>query len=387
MAERRLALVFSGGGAKGAFGAGVLQGLVAGRPNLRWHIVSGTSTGGLIAPFASVGSTDRTAVDDVVRLYRTVKEREVVDSNFDLGMVFKGFPRGIYNLEPLKDTIRKRLSADRRRQLVDGDVVTVLNCVNLQTGELALWTQRKHVPGLRKWFKAQKSKGGVGAHFLPEHKLEEAMLATSAIPGALEPEEFRRGGQNAPCAGTLDRQQIVDGGVLDLAPLRSAIAAGATDILAVFMSPRVPPPDCRIQGNLLAVGLRAVDLLTDEIGRNDVEVARQVTGLGDLATRLLAEAAQLPPAVAGWLADPANRQRVEKLSRKRPVNVEVIEPAHLLGDTLSFDEKVGPNWPVSNGGAKTRSIMEARYQYGLARAKDAVATNPVLAQMLADFGG
>ncbi len=49
--KEKLALVFSGGGAKGAFGVGVLWELSRRRFSLRWDIVCGTSTGALIAPF------------------------------------------------------------------------------------------------------------------------------------------------------------------------------------------------------------------------------------------------------------------------------------------------------------------------------------------------
>ena len=54
----RLAIVLSGGGAMGAFGVGVLSKLVERLPGLRWQIVSGTSTGSLITPFAALGAND-----------------------------------------------------------------------------------------------------------------------------------------------------------------------------------------------------------------------------------------------------------------------------------------------------------------------------------------
>jgi hypothetical protein len=50
------ALVLSGGGAGGAFGAGALVGLSRRRERPQYDVVTGVSTGALIAPFAFLGS-------------------------------------------------------------------------------------------------------------------------------------------------------------------------------------------------------------------------------------------------------------------------------------------------------------------------------------------
>ena len=48
-------LALSGGGADGAYGVGVLNGWTAARTRPTFSVVSGVSTGGLIAPFAFLG--------------------------------------------------------------------------------------------------------------------------------------------------------------------------------------------------------------------------------------------------------------------------------------------------------------------------------------------
>src|ERR1700722_14565667 len=48
-------LALSGGGADGAYGAGVLNGWTAAGTRPRFSVVSGVSTGALIAPFAFLG--------------------------------------------------------------------------------------------------------------------------------------------------------------------------------------------------------------------------------------------------------------------------------------------------------------------------------------------
>lgn len=55
-AQRQPVLVLSGGGASGAFGAGVLVGLAQANKRPEYGIVTGVSAGALIAPFAFLGS-------------------------------------------------------------------------------------------------------------------------------------------------------------------------------------------------------------------------------------------------------------------------------------------------------------------------------------------
>src|ERR1051326_7883602 len=103
--SEKLALVFSGGGAKGAFGVGVLAEMVARAPALSWHIVTGTSTGSLIAPLAAAAAADRRYVDTLLRLYGTVREKDVAESNVK-GIVkiikaIVNLPEGLANLGPL----------------------------------------------------------------------------------------------------------------------------------------------------------------------------------------------------------------------------------------------------------------------------------------------
>jgi predicted patatin/cPLA2 family phospholipase len=58
-------LALSGGGADGAFGAGVLNGWSAAGTRPRFSVVSGVSTGALIAPFAFLGPSYDTTLRDV----------------------------------------------------------------------------------------------------------------------------------------------------------------------------------------------------------------------------------------------------------------------------------------------------------------------------------
>src|SRR4030081_3487620 len=58
-------LALSGGGADGAYGAGVLNGWTAAGTRPKFTVVSGVSTGGLIAPFAFLGPAYDATLRDV----------------------------------------------------------------------------------------------------------------------------------------------------------------------------------------------------------------------------------------------------------------------------------------------------------------------------------
>lgn len=367
-----LALVFSGGGAKGAFGVGVLYELATRFPGLRWDVVSGTSTGALITPFAALGSGDRAAVDQVRDLYLAIRSKDVIDSNFDIGGILGSIgdlPEGLYNFKPLARKIDRAFGPGRREALAASPVVAVVNAVSLQTGALVLCTQDRHRPVLEKWFEERSRSGTLPPwRFEPFARFPRMMVASASIPFAVSPvEEKRPGGV----------EQLVDGGVIDIAPLRAAIAAGATDAIVVSMSPLRPEVERGKKENPISVGLRAVDLLTAEILRNDVEYAEHLTGLRDLAAAVLESEATLPKGLKGWLGE--NRERLVKLSRKVPVETVLLQPPRPLGDTLDFDSV----WPKGSG----RNVMESRFEIGRETLRAALAGDTGLKEMVARHGG
>src|SRR5262245_60363584 len=145
--ENRLAFVFSGGGAKGAFGVGVLWQLKQLLPNLRWNIVSGTSTGALMTPLGAIGSDHPKALDALRDLYVGIHQKDILDSNLgvlDIPGAILDLPEGLYNLDPLEELLPKVMTPARKEKLFGSDVIAIVNAVDLESGALALWTQKKH---------------------------------------------------------------------------------------------------------------------------------------------------------------------------------------------------------------------------------------------------
>lgn len=350
--------MFSGGGAKGAFGVGVLWELRRRLPTLRWHVVSGTSTGALITPLAALADAQTNVLDELRDFYLQARQKDIVDSNFDFWEIptrLFDFPEGLYNFDPLRKRLEKALPLRRMQELEQSDVVAIVNAVCLQTGELLLCTQDRHRPLLEAWFKERARNATIPPVRIARfHRFRPLMVASSSIPMAVD-----------PVAGTADacgKVQLVDGGVIDIAPLRAAIAAGATHVVAVLMSPLRPPPSCAWRDNLLEVGLRAVDLLTDEVMRNDVEYAELVTSLQALSSRILAEEGSLPPGLAAWAS--ANHALLDRLSTRLPIQAAVVQPPKPLGETLDFDGEVRAGYPENPDDGGKVNVMEARFECG-----------------------
>jgi predicted acylesterase/phospholipase RssA len=90
-------LALSGGGADGAYGAGVLNGWTASGTRPEFTVVSGVSTGAMIAPFAFLGPS----YDGVLHQLYTSGVAENLLASPRLGSVLLG--SGVFGNQPLRE--------------------------------------------------------------------------------------------------------------------------------------------------------------------------------------------------------------------------------------------------------------------------------------------
>ena len=99
-------LAISGGGAKGAFGAGLLAGWTASGTRPEFTMVTGISTGALTAPFAFLGPD----YDDVLKkVYTTTSTKDILKKR---NILFAYFSDSMSDTRPLKKLIAKYITAD-----------------------------------------------------------------------------------------------------------------------------------------------------------------------------------------------------------------------------------------------------------------------------------
>ena len=94
-------LVLSGGGENGAFGAGVLCGWTAAGNRPTFKLVTGISTGALLAPFAFLGPDYDTQLKDV---YTTVTDKDIYTKKSILTAYWR---ESVFDTKPLSETIAK----------------------------------------------------------------------------------------------------------------------------------------------------------------------------------------------------------------------------------------------------------------------------------------
>jgi predicted acylesterase/phospholipase RssA len=171
-------LVISGGGAKGAFGAGFLEGWgqVPPGPNARpeFDMVTGVSTGALISPFAFVGTTASYASVD--RFYANPQANWIKKRGL---LYIKPHHVSLFNDCHLQDTIRSVIDEPLVSALADGaaeDRLLLIGTTNLDLGMGRVFDLSQE---------AQNA--------LPNgsfDRIHSILLASSAIPGIFPPAEI-----------------------------------------------------------------------------------------------------------------------------------------------------------------------------------------------------
>lgn len=286
----KLAVVLSGGGAKGAFQVGVLDALINDH-KVRPAIAVGTSTGSIQA--LGVAQDDIGGLKDV--WLGITGNRDIFRERGDIltSVLFGG--KALYNTAPLRKLLQD--FADPAK-LAASDVDLRLGVASLQSGEFR--TIDKSVPDIHNW-----------------------VYASCAMPVFFDPLE------------TSDRQQWVDGGVRDVTPLGAALELNPTGVLVIRASPVNKSIKTTPFGGLIPIGLRAVDILQSEVSQNDLantSLINDMLAARDEMFRLLQKTGT-PASEANRLLLPFDRQ----LAKYRFAQVRVIEPEESFSDTLEFD--------------------------------------------------
>jgi hypothetical protein len=166
-------LALSGGGEYGAFGAGFLDGWGTlgdgqlARPD--FDMVTGISTGALIAPFAYLGS--ETSYTAVRGLYDEATKEFAV-----LRGLFFFLPRNpnFFDNSEMARTLRETVDAPMLDQVTEAYAehkLLLIGTTDIDLGQFVVWDLGHEI----------------ATHPEPEHRFEEVLLASSAIPAVFPP--------------------------------------------------------------------------------------------------------------------------------------------------------------------------------------------------------
>ena len=250
-------LAVSGGGDNGAFGAGLLCGWHDAGTIPEFKLVTGVSTGALIAPFAYLGGR---CYDRLRTMYTTIKASDILEKQGLLGAVFG---------EALADTapLFQLISRYCDEQMLAAIAAAYRGGRLLLIGTTSLDEQRPVIWNIG----AIASSGHPGALEL----MRKVLLASASIPGAFPPVMI-----DIEVAGQRYQEMNVDGGAVaqtflyppDLT-LR-AQTAGPYIVESVtptlFAMDGLIPDPADVERRFLSITGRAISTMTHYSGYNDI---------------------------------------------------------------------------------------------------------------------
>jgi NTE family protein len=273
---KKIALILSGGGAKGAFQVGAEKYARAVK-GYHWDIIAGVSVGAMNGAMLSMHRYAR-----LMEIWDHISDDQVYTGGFNLISLVKLAlgSRSFYSNAPLQKLMAREFEA--------GKIIDDLHvgAVSLHTGEYVQFTRESL-------------------------ELAKAILASASIPVVWPPVDV-----------SVERTAMVDGGVRNITPVGDVLDLEPDEIVIINCGPEQPPLAPGADANVVSIGLRALDLMQNEIFINDMKTFLRINAL-------VKEAEEQ----GCFLHHP----KTGRLLKYYPC--QVIEPDAELGDTLDFSQK------------------------------------------------
>jgi NTE family protein len=273
---KKVALILSGGGARGAFQVGAEK-FAREVKGYQWDIIAGVSVGAMNGAMLAMHRYQR-----LVELWDGISDAQVYTGGFNLVSLIKLFlgARSFYGNGPLQKLMQHEFEAGR---IIDDLHV---GAVSLISGEYVQFTKESL-------------------------ELSKAILASASIPVVWPPVDV------AP-----DYSAMVDGGVRNISPVGDVLDLEPDEIVIINCSNEQPPMMPQAPTNVLSIGMRALDIMQNEIFVNDMKEFLRINAL-------VKEAEQ-----QGCILHHPKSGRILK-----NYPCQIIEPDGELGETLDFSQK------------------------------------------------
>ncbi len=252
-------LAISGGGDDGAFGAGLLTGWTQSGTRPEFALVTGVSTGGLIAPFAFVGP------DYDPALRRVYTQSTLSDILIQRSLITGVLSDGLADTTPLFRTIARELDATMIARIGEGyrqGRLLLIGTTDLDAQLPVIWNVG-----------AIAASGHPGAPAL----IHRIMLASASIPGAFAPVLF-----DVTLDGARHQELHVDGGAFAQAFLYPVAVTQARRARIARRLPVQPIRAWVIRNARLDPNWAATDRRTMSIAGRAVETMIAASGLNDV---------------------------------------------------------------------------------------------------------
>ena len=289
---KKVALVLSGGGAKGAFQFGAIQFLEEvvkkNFPLFDYNIIAGVSVGSL-----NGGMLAQNKYLQLKSLWSTITDDDVYAGKNALAIIWRllrGKKSALTN-----DPLKKQLQYNFRLRDVDKKYDLRVGVVSLESG---LYSVVKP------------------SDFVTDEEFRKAVLASTSIPVVWEPVD------EIALVGGRSLRDLVDGGLRNISPLGDVLDANPTHVIIINCSASSLPSDTKATNNILDIASRSIsDIAFNEIFNSDVDEFLTIN-------RLVAQAKKKGVTLRKTDGTPY------KVFRNF-----VIQPTKDLGDSLDFSHE------------------------------------------------
>ena len=245
-------LAVSGGGDNGAYGAGFLNGWTASGTRPEFKVVTGISTGALIAPFAFLGPKYDYVLE---RVYTSTAQKDIFKKRSILAGLFGDSMADTRPLAKVIGTyVNRQLLDEIAAEYAKGRILLV-GTTNLDSLEPVIWNM-----------------GAIASRKDPDAiaLFSNVLLASASIPGAFPPVMI-----DVNMDGTHYQEMHVDGGTvaqLFLYPpsLKVATAPPRKRVAYIIRNARLDADWASTERRTMTIAMRAIDSLTRTQGIGDL---------------------------------------------------------------------------------------------------------------------
>jgi predicted acylesterase/phospholipase RssA len=245
-------LAISGGGDNGAFGAGLLNGWTKAGTRPNFKLVTGVSTGALIAPFAFLGP----AYDEKLRaLYTGISMHDIAEERSLLSVLYND---ALADNAPLRKLVKKSVTQEMLDAIAaehEKGRILLVATTNLDVRRPVIWNVTE--------IAATRLPGALDL-------IHKILIASAAIPGTFPPVmiDVEAGGQRY-------QEMHVDGGTASqVFVYPSAIKlhelAQRDRTLYIIRNARMDPEWSQVDRRTLPISLRAITCLIHNQGIGDL---------------------------------------------------------------------------------------------------------------------
>jgi predicted acylesterase/phospholipase RssA len=254
------ALALSGGGQDGAFGAGVLCGWTQTGKRPQFKLVTGISTGSLIAPFAFLGP----AYDHIIQKeYTSISDKDIYKAHKPLAILLS-----LVNIKPLPALTENKPMEKLVAGLVDDKLLAKIAEEHRKGRRLLIGTTQMDAQRLVIW-----NMGAIANSGNPKalELFRKIMVASASIPAFFPPQFF-----DVEAFGRTYKEMHVDGGVqAEVMLYENAIKpftiGGQRDRkLYIIRNEQVYPQYKKVKYQLKDIASRAIDSLLKSQGVGDL---------------------------------------------------------------------------------------------------------------------